>query len=106
MINNVFYPVPAIAANAYIADQRLTVDDTAGGVTFTDYDATQVDVVMFDVQTANCYCTVDDSAPTTSNGHLLLQGTTYTWSVGMFNAAKFIREGATSAVLHASALRI
>lgn len=97
------YTVPAVNnAGTFLADARLTVDDTAGGVTFTDITADYVQVVEWDVQDANCYCTFDNSAPTTTNGHLLYAGDKGTWSVARYNAAKFIRAGATNAVIHAS----
>lgn len=101
-IINPLYSRPAISGTTYLADQRLTVDDTAGGVTFTDYDQTYVDTVELDVQTAAVMCTFDDSAPTTTNGHQLNPGEKYTWSRARFNAAKFIRLTGTSGVIHAS----
>lgn len=100
-INNT-YTKPAISGTTYVADQRLTVDDTAGGVTFTDYTETYVDTVDWDVQTADVMVTFDDSAPTTTNGHRLYAGQHGTWSKARFNAAKFIRATSTSAVIHAS----
>jgi hypothetical protein len=101
-IQNALYTKPAISDNTPIADQRLTVDATAGGVQFTPITSNAVSNVDWDCQTANCYVTFDGSAPTTTNGHLIYVGAQGTWSVARFNAAKFIREGATSAVIHAS----
>ena len=102
---NTVYPKPAISGSASVADQRLTVDSTAGGLQFTSYDANSITMVTFDVQTADVMCTLDGSAPTTTNGHRLYAGTNYTWSTAMFNAAKFIRATGTSAELHASPLQ-
>lgn len=99
-LNNL-YPRPAGT------DQRLTVDSTTGGVSFTAFTATAQDAVMFDVQTVDVFATIDGSAPTTSNGHRLYAGTFYTWSVGMANAAKFISSStATSAAVHASPIGV
>lgn len=104
-INNI-YPRPAYAASAAVADQRLTVDSTAGGLQFTAYNIPNVDSVMFDVQTADVMCTIDGSAPTTTNGHRLYAGTFYTWATATFNAAKFIAATATSAAIQASPLQV
>ena len=101
-IDLALYTKPAISGTTFVADQRLTVDATAGGVTFTDYTETYVVTVDLDVQTADVMCTFDDSAPTTTNGHRLYAGTAHTWSRDRFNAAKFIRATATSAEIHAS----
>lgn len=101
-ITNPLYTKPAISGTTYLADQRLTVDDTSGGVSFTDYTETYVDTVELDVQTAAVMCTFDDSAPTTTNGHQLNPGEKFTWSKARFNAAKFIRLTSTSGVIHAS----
>lgn len=96
------YTRPALQGTTYLADQRLTVDDTSGGVTFTDYTASYVDTVELDVQDADVMVTFDDSAPTTSNGHRLQVGTKCTWSVARFNVAKFIRATSTNGTVHAS----
>jgi hypothetical protein len=47
-------------------------------------------------------CTIDGSTPTSTNGHRLYQGRAYTWSTAMAQAAKFIRQAGTDAVIHAS----
>jgi hypothetical protein len=101
-ITNPLYTKPAQQNGTYVADQRLTVDSTAGGVQFTPYAQTYVDTVELDVQTAAVMVTFDDSAPTTTNGHQLNAGEKFTWSKARFNAAKFIRLTATSGVVHAS----
>jgi hypothetical protein len=46
--------------------------------------------------------TFDGSAPTTSNGHKLFAGRSYTFSKEAAVKAKFIRSGGTSAKIHAS----
>lgn len=103
MLNNVFFPKPTYKSSAAVADQRLTVADTAVSFATTFSDIT--DFVMFDVQDADVMCTIDGSAPTSSNGHRLYQGTSYTWAKGMAQAAKFIRQGTVSAAIHASELQ-
>ena len=104
-INNL-YPKPAYASSAPVADQRLAVDSTAGGLQFTAYDTVSVSLVMFDIQTADVMATIDSSAPTTTNGHRLYAGMAYTWSTAMFNAAKFISATGTTAAIQASPLQI
>ena len=63
-----------------MTDQRLTVDNTAGGVQFSAFNAI-TQLVVLDVQGADVMCTFDGSAPTTTNGHRLYDGSHYTWSV-------------------------
>lgn len=94
----------SLTPNAAQADQRLTVDDTAGGVQFAAFhaDTTQV---FWTCEAAQCRVTFDGSAPTSTNGHIIEVGDSGLWSVAMATAAKFIRTGATSAVIHASQLK-
>ena len=96
--------VNAWAPNGTQADQTLTVDDTAGGVQFAALhaDTTQV---FWDCQAAPVRVTFDGSAPTSSNGHLIQPGDSGVWSKALAAAAKFIRAGATSAVIQASQLK-
>lgn len=105
MLNHLIFPKPAYSNSGAIADQRLTVSDAAGGVQFGTTFNVITDFVMFDVQDADVYATIDGSAPTTSNGHKLYQGRAYTWSKAMAQAAKFIRAGATDAAIHASEIQ-
>lgn len=106
-LNNL-YTRPAIRNGTLLLDTRLTVDSTAGGVQFASafftQDTTGNDFVLvdLDVQDADVYCTFDNSAPTTSNGHLLKQNSGYTWSKARAQAAKFIRAGGTDAKIQAS----
>ncbi len=106
MLNGLIFPKPSYdtSSNA-VADQRLTVSNAGGGVAFATTFNRISDFVMFDVQDADVYCTIDGSAPTTTNGHKLYQGRAYTWSKAMAQAAKFIRAGATDAVIHASEIQ-
>ena len=94
----------SLGPNATEPDQALTVDATAGGVQFAAFHADTTHV-EFDIQTADVRVTFDGSAPTSSNGHLLPVGYSDTWSKAKASAAKFIRTGATSAVVHASQLK-
>jgi hypothetical protein len=100
------YPIPSGTAN----DHRLTVDATAGGVQFsqsskddnTDAFDSLTKYIAFDVQDADVFMTFDGSAPTTSNGHKLFAGRSYTFSKEAATKAKFIQAGGTSAKIHAS----
>ena len=100
------YPIPSGSAN----DHRLTVDATAGGVQFSqsgkDDNTNAFDsltkYIAFDVQDADVFMTFDGSAPTTSNGHKLFAGRSYTFSKEAAAKAKFISSGTTSAKIHAS----
>lgn len=103
---NPMYPRPARDnTGTLIADQRLTVDATAGGVQLTAFGA-NCDIVVLDVQDYDVMVTFDGSAPTTTNGHHLVAGEKYTWSKDAAETAKFIRQGANSAAIHASPFRI
>jgi hypothetical protein len=84
-------------------DQRLTVDATAGGVQFTAW-GLKVTHILWTLETANVRFTLDASAPTSSNGHVLLANDTGIWPLTWAYAAKFIRTDGTSGVLHASPL--
>jgi hypothetical protein len=97
-LNNIF-PKPAIYRGSSVADQRLTVSSTA--VQLSAFGDT-TNMVMFDIQDADVMCTIDGSTPTSTNGHRLYQGRAYTWSTAMAQAAKFIRQAGTDAVIHAS----
>lgn len=84
-------------------DQRLTVDGTTGGVQFTKY-GRMVTHVVYSVENAQCRFTLDDSAPTTTNGHVLEAGDWGIWPASWLNAIKLIRTKTTSAVIHVSPL--
>jgi hypothetical protein len=85
------------------SDARLTVDATTGGVQFAVW-GMQVTHIFYTVETAQCRFTVDGSAPTATNGHVLEAGDNGIWPHAWFAGAKFIRTGGTSAVIHASPL--
>ena len=103
-LNNIF-PKPAWYRGSAIADQRLAVDSTVGGVQFSTFSDTTTMIVL-DVQDADVMCTFDGSAPTTTNGHRLYSGSHYTWSTAAAQQAKFIRQGATSAAIQASEFQL
>ncbi len=95
---------------APIADQTVTVSTSAVGVTGYTTPGTPgsqaVPLVTFDVQTANLRCRWDGVNPTSTTGHLLTAGSSYTWDASMYNNAKFIRDTAAVAdgVVWASAV--
>ena len=91
------YPVPTPGAT----DQTLAVDDTAGGKQFSAFNSLTRYVVL-DVQVADVRVTYDGSAPTSTNGHILFAGRSYTWAKRTAEAAKFIEDTTTDAVIHAS----
>ena len=96
-IQNPLYPRPSYnSAGTAVTDQRLTVDNTAGGVQFSAFNAI-TQLVVLDVQGADVMCTFDGSAPTTTNGHRLYDGSHYTWSVATAAAAKFIQQAGANA---------
>jgi hypothetical protein len=49
--------------------------------------------------------TFDNSAPTTTNGHIINPGDSGVWAKALATAAKFIRTGASSATIHASQMK-
>jgi hypothetical protein len=93
-----------LAPNAAQADQRLTVDATAGGVQFAALHADTL-YVFWTCEDAQCRVTFDGSAPTTTNGHVVNPWDNGIWSKALAVAAKWIRTGATSAVIHASQMK-
>jgi len=97
-LNNIF-PKPAVYRGSSVADQRLTVSSAV--VQLSAFGDT-TNMVMFDIQDADVMCTIDGSTPSATNGHRLYQGRAYTWSTAMAQAAKFIRQGSTDGVIHAS----
>lgn len=94
-----------LVPNSTQGDQRLTVDDTVGGVQLTALhaDTTHVYVTLEDAQVR---VTFDGSAPTTTNGHILNPYYAAYWPKARATAAKFIRTGATSGVIHCSQMKV
>lgn len=94
------YPVP----NKGVDDQTLTVADSV--VQFATAFNEETKYVVLDVQTADVRVTYDNSAPSSTNGHILPAGRSYTWAKATAQAAKFIRDGSISASIHASEFTI
>ncbi len=92
------YPKPTTG----VTDQTLTVDATAGGVQFGTAFNSLTRYIVLDVQANDVRVTYDGSAPTTSNGHILFAGRSYTWAKETAQAAKFIRDGGSDGIIHAS----
>lgn len=90
------FPVPAPGQT----DERLSVSSSA--VPFsTTWPAADVKFIVLDVQTNDVMVTFDGSTPTSSNGHRLYAGQSFTWHRKTAEAAQFIRVSA-DAVIHAS----
>ena len=104
-ITRPLYPLPAWANNSAVPGQLLTVTSTAVVQLTTPLNRI-TDLVMFDVQLASVWATVDGSTPSTNAGHVLAAGTAYTWSAGMMNAAKFVATGTTNAEIWVSELQV
>src|ERR1035437_6114877 len=90
--------------NGRQADQRLTVDATAGGVQFSAFHAATTNV-FWSCEDQQCRVTFDSSAPTTTNGHVINAGDSGIWPKALATAAKFIRTTGASATIHASQLK-
>jgi len=89
------YPKPTPGAT----DQTLSVDDSIKQ--FSAFNSLTKYVVL-DVQVSDVRVTYDDSAPTSTNGHILFAGRSYTWSKQAATAAKFIEDSTVTATIHAS----
>ena len=90
------YPKPTSG----VSDQTLAVADSA--VQFGTAFNSLTRYIVLDVQLADVRVTYDGSAPTSTNGHILFAGRSYTWSKQAAVAAKFIRDGSVSASIQAS----
>lgn len=88
-------------------DGRATISTSiveAATILTTNADCTHV---LLDVQAQPVMVTFDGSAPTSTNGHQLLAGyNNYDapWPRQLFAAARFIRQGASDAVIQVSEL--
>ncbi len=105
MNSNLLYPVPAKGSDGLpIQSQVLNVNST--GQQFAGYDAQRhVTCVTVEVRTNPVYVSFDGQTPSSTIGHSLPAGSMYTWSVGMFNEAKFSMNG-SAAYLVASPLNV
>ena len=94
------YPKPTVGGT----DEKLAVSSTAVAFTTnweTSPSAGTNKFIVLDVQTNDVMVTFDGSTPTSTNGHRLYAGESFTWSVDTAMAAQFIRVSA-DAVVHAS----
>lgn len=94
-LQTVNYPIP----NGSVSDQRLTVSSSV--VTFSAF-ATNTTFIVWDCQTADVMVTFDGSDPSSTNGHRLYAGSRDTWHVDTARRARFIRQGSTDGIIHAS----
>ena len=106
-ITNPLFPRPSVnVSNAYITAAVTTV--TSGATTVTAFNLTSpaaVDLVTFDVQSGDVRVYWEGSTPTSTTGHLLPQGSAYTWAAVQYNNAKFILDAnSTAATIVASPL--
>lgn len=102
MYNSLFFPKPSVTSTGAVAGQQITVSGTAKQFSALN---SITDFVMFDIQDADVWVTIDGTTPSATNGHVLYQGRAYTWSRAMATAAKFVRTGSTDAVIHCSELQ-
>ena len=95
----------ASLAGVAIADQSLTVAGTSAAMIATTLND-NTNYVFWTLTGADAYFTLDNSDPVGgSNGHFVAANASGVWSREMAIAAKWIREGATSARLHISELQ-
>ena len=91
------YPKPTPGAT----DQTLALN-SASTAQFTAFEAGTKYIVL-DVQDADARVTFDTSAASTSNGHILYAGRSYTFSARAAEVAVFARKGASgTSTIHAS----
>lgn len=89
------YPSPV----AGVSGQSLTVSSAA--TSFATSFSVNAQLVLIDVQGADCFVTFGGETPSTTQGHRLYAGQNYTWSRQTAIQAKFIR-AATDATLYAT----
>lgn len=100
------YPVPAPGVTDVRETISTTVKQFSSNMTGNGTDgawAHPVKYVVFDIQGANVMVTFDGSDPSSSNGHKLYDGQSYTWDAVTTNKARFIRAASTDATIHFSA---
>jgi hypothetical protein len=73
-----------------------TITDTASAATLTNIDSDKHSHVLVTVEGGDGRVRFDGTAPTTSVGHPVYSGTSFTWPVAMLMVASFIRSGSTS----------
>ena len=88
------YPQP----NGTVAGENLSCASSGSGVQFAAF-GSDTAYVMIDVQDYNVYVTFDDTAPTASNGHILVKDNPLiTLSAGAGKAAKLLGISGTAIV--------
>lgn len=108
-LNHGLFPKRAISADGTpTASQSTTVLTVA--IAPTGYSGSTTlsapNLVTLDIQVANIRVRWDGTDPTSSSGHILYAGLGYTFDVDMYNACKFICDGAGStATIFASPLQ-
>jgi len=107
---HVIYPMRGMAGSSAIPSQSLTVSTAAvspTGFTSGAISSSGATMVFFDVQGVAVRTRADGTNPTSSVGHYLAAGTSYTWDVQRYNSSVFIRDtgAATDATIFASALQ-
>ncbi len=86
----------------FIADERLTVDDTTGGVPFTTATVANATYVFGTVETAQIRWLADGTAPTATTGHVAdVGGIIELWGAGMIEKFRAIRTGGVSGAIQA-----
>lgn len=93
---NVLFPYPARSGGSAVAAQNLTVSTSATGFA-TTWDVNASPIVTMDVQTSNVRVRFDGTDPTSTVGHILYAGMSYSWSAAMANSARFIRDTSAAA---------
>lgn len=89
-VANYQIPLPARTNGTTIASNASTI--STASVDAPTYSVPDTDWVVFDIVTSPVRVRWDGTAPTSTVGHKLLAGTSYQWTVTMWNAAKFIRD--------------
>ena len=99
-VNNIDTNIQPVAG---VADRSVTVNDTSGGVAMIvaalNANTTHV---MWTLDGADARFTLDNSAPTSSNGHWVSDKSSGIWHRNTAAAAKWIRAASTDAYLHIS----
>lgn len=87
----------------FTAGERLTVDNTSGGVPFTAATVANATYVFGTVETAQIRWLANGTAPTASVGHIAdVGGIIELWGAGTLKKFRAIRTGGVSGVIQAS----
>lgn len=80
--------------------QMLAVTSTATS-TFSLFNSL-TECVVLDIQGGNVYCTFDGNTPSSTMGHILYVGASFTWSKAAAQQAKFVATTTTSTQIYSS----